>query len=58
VTEDDRREDEISAVERCDLATVRARWAGLKGGVFPPVLDQSRDTREFSCGTPATGRVI
>lgn len=31
--------DEISAVEWCDLSTVRERWAGLKGGIFPPVLE-------------------
>jgi 8-oxo-dGTP diphosphatase len=31
-------DDEITAIEWCDLATVRARWADIKGGIFPPVL--------------------
>jgi 8-oxo-dGTP diphosphatase len=31
-------EDEISAIEWCDLETVKERWAYLKGGIFPPVL--------------------
>lgn len=31
-------EEEISAIEWCDLATVKERWANLKGGIFPPVL--------------------
>jgi 8-oxo-dGTP diphosphatase len=31
-------DDEISAIEWCDLGTVRERWADLKGEIYPPVL--------------------
>jgi 8-oxo-dGTP diphosphatase len=37
-------DEEISAVEWCDLASVEERWAGLPGGIFAPVreyLDQA-----------------
>jgi 8-oxo-dGTP diphosphatase len=29
---------EIAAIEWCDLAAVKERWARVKGGLFPPVL--------------------
>jgi len=31
-------DQEISAIEWCDLATVKERWANRKGGIFPPGL--------------------
>jgi len=36
----------ITAVEWCDLDTVEERWAGLPGGILPPVgeyLEQVMD---------------
>jgi 8-oxo-dGTP diphosphatase len=30
--------EEITAVEWCELPVVLERWAGLKGGIFPPVV--------------------
>ena len=36
-------DDEMSAVEWCDQATVLERWAGLGGGIFPPLLDLERE---------------
>lgn len=35
---------EISAIEWCDLAIVKERWARVKGGVFPPVLAYLEET--------------
>jgi 8-oxo-dGTP diphosphatase len=35
---------EISAIEWCDLATVKERWADLRGGIFPPVLRYLEET--------------
>jgi 8-oxo-dGTP diphosphatase len=37
-------DQEISAIEWCDLATVKERWANLKGGIFPPVLAYLEET--------------
>jgi 8-oxo-dGTP diphosphatase len=37
-------DDEITAIEWCDLATVKQRWANLKGGIFPPVLAYLEET--------------
>jgi 8-oxo-dGTP diphosphatase len=31
--------EEITAVEWCELPVVLERWAGLKGGIFPPVRE-------------------
>ncbi len=36
--------EEISAIEWADLATVKERWATLKGGIFPPVLEYLEQT--------------
>jgi 8-oxo-dGTP diphosphatase len=36
-------DEEITAVEWCELPTVLERWSGIKGGIYPPVreyLDQ------------------
>lgn len=40
--------EEIAAVEWCDWPTVEARWADLKGGIFPPVREYL--TRELVGG--------
>jgi 8-oxo-dGTP diphosphatase len=37
-------DDEISAVEWCDLPTVNERWAKLPGGIYPPVLAYLEET--------------
>jgi 8-oxo-dGTP diphosphatase len=47
-------DDEISAIEWCDLATVNERWAHLKGGIFPPVLAYLEQT--MSGENPAAPR--
>jgi 8-oxo-dGTP diphosphatase len=31
--------DEVAAVEWCDLCTVLERRAGIRGGVYPPVME-------------------
>jgi 8-oxo-dGTP diphosphatase len=47
-------DDEISAIEWCDMATVKERWAHLKGGIFPPVLAYLEQT--MSGENPAAPR--
>src|SRR6266498_3623812 len=32
-------QEEISELEWCDLPMVLERWAGLKGGIYPPVRE-------------------
>ena len=32
-------QEEVTAVEWCDLPTVLERWAGLKGGIYPAVRE-------------------
>ena len=47
-------EQEISAIEWCDLATVKERWANLEGGIYPPVLAYLEETMS-DVSTPASG---
>jgi 8-oxo-dGTP diphosphatase len=46
--------EEITAVEWCELPVVLDRWAGLKGGIFPPVREYLE--RALGPGEGATAR--
>jgi 8-oxo-dGTP diphosphatase len=49
-------DQEISAIEWCDLATVKDRSARVKGGLFPPVLVYLEETMSAPAAVGRGGR--